>query len=121
MWSRAPAGLHGAAPGGIALRSAAVLLEAAWILTSDTPIMALGSSRYSNDGGRLDGPVTVKKKIMVSLLMFWIGLAGGVVYGQKDKIIPRVDSNLFDRATFQADYDLVWQIVVNLLSEYQFQ
>ncbi|PYV39793.1 MAG: hypothetical protein DMG06_22215 [Acidobacteria bacterium] len=83
--------------------------------------MALGSSRYSNDGGRLDGPVTVKKKIMVSLLMFWIGLAGGVVYGQKDKIIPRVDSNLFDRATFQADYDLVWQIVVNVLSEYQFQ
>jgi len=64
----------------------------------------------------------IKKKIMVRFLIFWIGLASARLYGGNDKIVQPVDSKLsFDRATFQADYDRVWQAVTNLLFEYQFQ
>jgi len=63
--------------------------------------------------------VTIKMRIMATFLVFWIGLACAIVYGGMDT--PVVRSLSFDRATFQADYDHVWQAVFNLLSEYQFQ
>jgi hypothetical protein len=63
--------------------------------------------------------VTIKMRIIVSFLIFWIGLTCAAVYGGMDT--PVVRSLSFDRATFQADYDRVWQAVYNLLSEYQFQ
>ena len=65
--------------------------------------------------------MTQKVKVWVATLA--VGLAFTVVVKSSDKemVRPVGDNQSFDRATFQAEYDHVWKVVSNLLSEYQFE
>jgi PEGA domain len=60
-------------------------------------------------------------KVMAAALAVGIALASGGIAGAKEMVQPVSDNQWFDRATFQADYDRVWQVVFNLLSEYRFE
>lgn len=62
-----------------------------------------------------------KVKVMAATLAVGIALASGGMAGAKEMVQPVGDNQSFDRATFQADYDRVWQVVFNLLSEYRFE
>src|SRR6266542_4602788 len=60
-------------------------------------------------------------QVMAAALMVGIALASAGMAGVKEMVQPVSDNQSFDRATFQADYDRVWQVVFNLLSEYRFE
>jgi hypothetical protein len=62
-----------------------------------------------------------KIKVMVTTLTVGIALTGGGMSNAKEMIPPVGGNHSFDRTTFQADYDRVWQVVSNLLSEYRFE
>ena len=62
-----------------------------------------------------------KVKVMVAILAAGIVLPVAGMAGFKEMAQPVGDNQSFDRATFQADYDRVWQVVLNLLSGYRFE
>jgi len=62
------------------------------------------------------------KRLFVRFLTLGALLQVATVDQLADKIIQPVGSNRpFDRDIFQADYDAVWQTVLRVLSDYQFQ
>jgi PEGA domain len=64
----------------------------------------------------------VMKKLFVGFFTVGAVLQVAVADRPADKMIHPVGSDRpFDRDTFQADYDLVWQTVLRVLSDYQFQ
>jgi hypothetical protein len=65
--------------------------------------------------------MTQKLSVMLSLAVVWAGLQTNLAVDNKEVVQPVSDSQASDRATFEADYDRVWQVVCNLLSEYRFE
>jgi hypothetical protein len=59
--------------------------------------------------------------VMAGLAVVWAGLQIALAVDNKEVVQPVNDSQPSDRATFEADYDHVWQVVCNLLSEYRFE
>jgi PEGA domain-containing protein len=62
-----------------------------------------------------------KAKATVCLLAVWIGLQTTVLGEIKDTVFSASESQSSDRATFPAEYDRAWQVVLRMLSQYQFE
>jgi len=62
-----------------------------------------------------------KAKAMAAALAVGIALANGGMCQAKEMVQPVGENQSFDRTTFQADYDRVWQVLSNLLFEYRFE
>jgi hypothetical protein len=74
------------------------------------------------DGLGFPGIEATMKRMLVAFLTIGFLLQVAVTDRAADKMIQPVGNNLaFDRDTFQADYDVVWQTTLRVLSDYQFQ
>ena len=65
------------------------------------------------------------KKTFVAILLGWLIAASSIWAEQspsQSKITPPVDTDMsIDRSAFQADFEQVWQTLLDLLTEYGFK